>query len=91
MTNLITKPLKELISPYRDEILQPYENRWWVITSNHELVFYRTFDRPQCSTDERMARRLSEIANEQGLFTNIQFIPWVFVPVKLSDLLIDVI
>lgn len=80
MSNIKTVPLETLLTPYQEDLLCPYKNRWWVITDNNEAVFYRTLNRPQCNTNESIAQKLSDIANKQGLTTHIQLIPWIFVP-----------
>lgn len=80
MTHMISKPLETLISPYKEGYLYPYKDRWWVITNHNKALFCGGLHNPQCNTNKERAKRLSDIANEQGFDTHIQFIPWIFVP-----------
>lgn len=75
-----TIPLETLLTPYQDDLLCPYKNHWWVITNNNEAIFYKALSHPQCNTNKCIAQKLSDNANEQGLTTHIQLIPWIFVP-----------
>ena len=79
MTNMKAIPLDNLLSPYKEGYLYPYKDRWWVVTDNNEVLFYRGIHNPQCNTNKEIAKKLSDIANKQGFITHIQFIPWVFV------------
>lgn len=53
-------------------------NRWWVVTPDRKVMFFRGFA-PQCNSEESIAKRL---AVKDGMYPHpcsVEFIPLAFV------------
>jgi hypothetical protein len=79
---IVTKDFKRLkieeaIKP-KNGLTETFLNRYWVVTQDNEILFYRGTS-PQCNGDGDIANRL----NYKDC--TIQFIPAVFVRIRAED------
>ena len=56
-----------------------YMDRWWIVNADEEVLFSRTYSRPQCSTNRGLAERLKQ----EGC--RLIFMSLAFVPIEWSD------
>lgn len=79
-------PLETLTNPYKEELLNVYKDRYWVITENNEAVFFRDLNHPQCNSNQRITENLARIAQKDFKNTlTTKLIPWAFVPFIPSE------
>lgn len=73
--NYILIPIQDILTPQDGRMC--FANRWWIITKNHEVIFFKNYNNPQCNTDNRVASRLCEICEDA---ITIEFITMAYVP-----------
>jgi ribosomal protein L17 len=69
--NWILVPVDDLIQPKDCHICMV--NRWWVVNDDNEVLFYKTYNHPQCNTNEAIARNIAKT-------TYVKFIEMAYVP-----------
>ena len=72
----IKMPLSELTTPQEGTIV--YLDRWWCLTDKEEVLFFRTYNSPQCNRDKRLTDRLCEIKNDftvSSIFVPVAYVP----------------
>ncbi len=78
MKNYLRIPVSELTTPTEGRIV--YLNRYWVVTDQDEVLFFRSYSCPQCNPDERLAARIAPITGGK-----VQFIPIAYLPINWGD------
>lgn len=72
-----------------DEVTTPksgricYTDRWWVVTRNNEVLFYKSYTSPQCNHNKAVVDHA--LRNIQIVECTVQFIPVAFIPHRCSD------
>lgn len=49
-------------------------NRWWIVTDQEEVLFFRGFS-PQCNHDRSITERLNKIPNTTVRFIEVAYMP----------------
>ncbi len=79
-------PFAEPTAEMDGRVFQVYEGRWWVTTSEGQIVFRQR--RPMCNRQQSIASSLRDsLSQKTGLALTTTFIPMVLVDV--SDLIVD--
>lgn len=76
---LFTQTIDEITTPEDGDMV--FKDRWWQVTENNEVLFYKDFSAPQCNSYKEVAER---IAAKFG--RKVVFIPLAFVPVEWNKL-----
>ena len=61
-----------------------YADRWWEVTADDHVLFFRTYTSPQCNRNRAVIDRPSLAQKELGE-THPVFVPFAFVPHDCSD------
>jgi hypothetical protein len=77
--NFIHMSVSELTAPHDGRIV--YLNRWWCVTDKEEVLFFRTYNSPQCNSNQEITKRLCV---KDYIKSTPVFIPIAFVPVDWS-------
>jgi len=76
----IKMPVSELITPEDGRMV--YCNRWWCVTENDEVLFFRSYVSPQCNSDKRLVDRLCKM---KPFKTEAKFISVAYVPIDWDE------
>jgi hypothetical protein len=75
LNDFILMPLSELETPHEGRMV--YLGRWWRVTENNEVLFYKTYSSPQCNIHKSIAERISsKIKNSRVVFVPVAYIPY---------------
>jgi hypothetical protein len=72
----ILAPVEDITQPSDGRVC--YADRWWAVTENREVLFFRSYDSPQCNKLKIVAERLGKGFNAPEttlVFINMAFIP----------------
>lgn len=73
--NYILVPMKDILTPKDGRMC--FANRWWIVTKDHEVIFFKNYDNPQCNTIKNVTERLCIICKEA---VTLEFIDMTYVP-----------
>jgi hypothetical protein len=79
--DFIRMPLAELTAPKEGRICMT--GRWWLVTKDDHVLFYKSYASPQCNFNKEIAERIGSLPPYEG--TRAVLVPAAFVPHKCSD------
>lgn len=72
----ILVPIADITRPKTGRIC--YGQRWWRVTRNDEVLFFDTYDSPQCSINKVIADRLGH--GFDAPLTTVRYIEMAYIP-----------
>ena len=79
----IRMPLAEVVSAEKAGPLHVYKDRWWVVDTDRNVIFYKTTHSPQCNSNKAIVERLM-LREEYGPVEMV-FVPWAYVRFNIGD------
>jgi len=81
----ILVPLSDITTPKEGRIC--YSSRWWLVTSNNEVLFYKSYNSPQCNGNKKLSEYLAGRISKEIEDSNLtcQFIDMAFIPHDCGD------
>ena len=71
----ILAPIEDIITPKEGRVV--FMERWWNVTEDDKVLFYRSYASPQCNSNKRIADHLCDY---RDIKTKTVFIPVAFCP-----------
>jgi hypothetical protein len=68
----IRMPVRELTTPHEGR--KCMLDRWWHVTENDEVLFYKGYYSPQCNSDKSVVEHLT-IAGCHAVFLSVAYVP----------------
>lgn len=68
-------PVSDITTPKDGRVC--YTDRWWAVTDNNDVLFFKSFGSPQCNRLKSVVERLGGI---NGVTTTPVFLPLAYVP-----------
>lgn len=73
----IMAPLEDIATPKPGRIC--YGPRWWAVTENDEVLFFKSYSSPQCNQSKDLVKRLGK-GFDAPITTTPKFIEMSFLP-----------
>ena len=80
--DFIRMPLSRLTTPHDGDTV--YTNRYWQLTADNEVLFYRRYSSPQCNSNKRIVERLG---GHDFPGSTIVFVPVAYLPIPWIEYL----
>ncbi len=77
----ILASLEDITTPIPGRIV--YKPAWWKVTENDEVLFFDTYDSPQCNQNRLIAESLASGFDAPA--TTVRFLALTFLPHNCSD------
>lgn len=74
-------PIEDITTPKMGRIC--YTDRWWVLTPNNEVLFYKSYTSPQCNINKAVIDHALLKLHAEGC--TAQFLPVAYLPHRCSD------
>lgn len=69
----IRMSLSDLTTPKGGRIVMT--DRWWVVTEDEHVLFYRSYGSPQCNSNKAITERLAPSAGGKPVFVPVAYVP----------------
>jgi hypothetical protein len=77
----ILAPLTDITTPKSGRVC--YGQRWWAVTENNEVLFFKSYSSPQCNTNRAIVERLANRLDAPQ--TTPKFVEMAFLPHNCGD------
>ena len=86
MSKFTRVPLRELTNPQKSGPLMVYKDHWWAMDVDENVFFYKGKSySPQCNVNKVIVERHLAFENGVAQAEKAKFVPWAYVPFKMSD------
>lgn len=76
-------PLAELTNPHKHGPLMTYQDHWWALDEQDNVLFFKTFTSPQCNANRALIERICQ--GQDSGYVRAVLVPWGFVKFNISD------